>query len=130
LIASKRVISTIVKMVKVFNDKLTKKDIVASPKDVKLDGVILSIDKGLLSEFVDPKFHDSFDNLEQEYLNISFECKFNGKNIKGTDKLSYYAEPMSHSKLGKFLEKYGELKAGQSIKVDYNGKGFGSILVE
>lgn len=117
-------------MVKVFNDKLTKESIVQSPKDVKLDGVITGIEKGLLSEFVDPRVHDKFDNLEQETLNIHFECKFNDKSIKGTDRLAYYSEPMSHSKLGKFLEKYGELKAGQSIKVDYNGKGFGSILVE
>jgi hypothetical protein len=117
-------------MVQIFNEKMTKEQIVQSPKDCVLDGVITSIEKGLFSEFLDEKVHDKFDNLERPTLNLKFECKFQDRTVKGNESIAYYEEPMSNSILGKFLDKYSELKAGQVIKVDYNGKGFGSIKVD
>lgn len=35
-------------MVSVFNENMTKDKVIASPKDVVLDGVIVSIQKGLI----------------------------------------------------------------------------------
>ena len=114
-------------MVKVFNESIDKSKVVESPKDQILDGVIVKIEKGLLSEFIDPQYQEKFDNLEQETLNIEFEVHFNDKILKGNDRFAYYEEPMSNSKLGKFIEKYDEFKAGVKIKIEYNGKGFGKI---
>ena len=117
-------------MVEVFNTKMTKDQVVASPRDEVLTGVIIGIEKGELREFLDPAVHSKFDNLTQETLKIEFEVDFNGKKIKGNDRLAFYAEPMTNSKLGKFLSKYGELESGVAIKVIYDGEGFGKIKVD
>jgi len=117
-------------MAQTFNTNLKKSDVVESPKDIILDGVIVGMEKGLLSEFLDPSVHSKFDNLEQPTLKIHFEVKFKERLIKGNDRLPYYDEPMSNSKLGKFLTKYEELKTEKKIKVEYNDKGFGSIRLE
>lgn len=117
-------------MITEFKENMTKESVIASPKDEVLPGVVLKIEKGLLSEFLDPAVHNKFDNLEQETLRIEFEVSFNDKHIKGNDRLAYYSEPMTNSKLGKFLNKYGELKVGQQIKVIYDGEGFGKIKVD
>ena len=117
-------------MVKMFNEKMTKENVVASPKDEILNGVIIGIEKGLLSEFVKPEVHHKFDNLQQETLNILIDCDFKDKKIKVTDRLPYYAEPMTNSKLGKFLNKYEELIIGAQIKVIFDSDGFGKIKVD
>jgi len=117
-------------MVENFTEKFTKEDIVASPVDETLSGVITQIHKGVLKEFLDIKVHEKFDNLDQETLKIDFEVKFNDMIIKGNDRIAYYKEPMSNSKLGKFLKKYGEFKIGVEIKVNYDGEGFGKISVK
>lgn len=117
-------------MVKDYNTVLTVKDVVASPVDEILDGVIIKIEKGLLSEFIPESVHSKFDNLEQSTLNIHFQTTYNEKNIGGTDRIAFYDEPMTNSKLGKFLTKYEELKVGQKIKVEFNGDGFSSIKLK
>ena len=116
-------------MVKVYDKVLTEKSVVASPKDEILSGIITNIQQGLLSEFIDSSVHSKFDNLHQETLLIEYEVKYGDKILKGNDKFGYYAEPMSNSKLGKFLTKYKELKTGMPIKVMYNAEGFGKIVV-
>lgn len=117
-------------MVSQYSEKQTKSDVVQSPKDEILNGVIVDIKKGLLSEFIDEKHHSKFDNLEQEILEIQFETKFNDNILKGFDKMPYYKDPMSNSKLGKFLTKYEKLEVGTQIKVDYDGDGFGTIKLK
>lgn len=114
-------------MVTEYTENQTKESIIASPRDEILDGVIIKIDKGLLSEFIDPKVHSKFDNLEQPTLNITIDVKFNDKVIKVTDRIAYYKEPMTNSKLGKFLNKYDKLEVGKQIKVFFNSEGFGNI---
>lgn len=117
-------------MVEIFNKTVTKKDIVKSPCDEKVDGVIVSIEKGLLKEFVDEKYHDEFDNLEQEHLLLHYEVNYNDRIVKGTDKLAYYDEPMSNTKMARFVKKYDELKAGVKVKISYNSKGFGTVSLD
>ena len=117
-------------MVSVFNEVLTKASVVESPRDVILDGVIISIEKGLLREFLDESVYSKFDNLDQETLKITYECQYNNKSLLGNDKIAYYSSPGSNSKLGKFLTKYSELKVGLLIKVEYDGEGFGKIKVK
>ena len=117
-------------MVSQYSEKQNKSDVVQSPKDEILNGVIVDIKKGLLSEFVDSQYHTKFDNLEQEQLEIQYETKFKDKILKGFDRIAYYEKPMSNSKLGKFLTKYETLDIGISIKIIYDGDGFGKIKVD
>lgn len=111
--------------------KMTNKDVIESPKDEILDGVITRIDKGMLREFLPENIDETkWTNLEQDTLLIHFETKYNDRNIGGTDRLSYYEKPMSNSKLGKFLSKYKQLAIGQEIKIEFDGEGFSSIKLK
>lgn len=117
-------------MSKLFTEKIDKSVIIESPKDEVLTGVIIQIERGLLSEFVAPEVHSKFDNLDQETLNFTIECTFNGKKFKVNDRIAYYTEPMSNSKLAKFLEKYDTLEVSKQIKVIFDGNGFGKIKLD
>jgi len=117
-------------MVKDFTEKLDKSVVVASPVDEILEGVIIKIERGMLKEFLDPKVHEKFDNLEQDTLKFHLEVKFNDKIINVSDKINYYEEPMNNTKLGKFLNKYDTLGVSKVVKVIFDGKGFGKIKVD
>lgn len=120
-------------MTEVYNSEVTKEDIVASPKDVVVEGEILSINKGLTSEFVDPQYHKDFDeeSLKKEQISIDFEVTFENRKISGNDRMNFYKEPLSATSMAKFLTKYEDgLKVGTKIKVKYNSKGFGKISLD
>ncbi len=120
-------------MTEVYNAEVTKEDIVASPKDEILNGIIISINKGLLSEFVDSQYHKDFDeeSLKKQQLSINFEVTFENRTISGNDRMNFYKEPLSNTSMAKFFTKYdGGLKVGTKIKVQYNSKGFGKISLD
>ena len=117
-------------MVEVFNKKLDKSVIVASPRDEILNGVIVQVEKGLLREFLDESVHSKFDNLDQDTLKFTIECEFDNKKFNVIDRIAFYDEPMSNSKLAKFLNKYDTLEVGKQIKVIFDKDGFGKIKVD
>lgn len=112
------------------NFQKDKSEVVQSPKDEILDGVIIQFQRGKLKEFLKPEVHPKFDNLDQETLVLHFETRFNDKIIKGTDRMPYYEEPMSNSKMGKFLNKYDKMIIGAKVKIMYDGDGFGHIKLD
>lgn len=109
---------------------MNKKSVVQVPKDTILDGVIIDVEKTTWAKIISPEKICKFDEPDQEIILIKFETKYNDSNLKGEDTFKFYENPMANSKLGKFLEKYTDLKVGQSIKVDYNKDGFPSIRIE
>lgn len=116
-----------------FNE--TKEDVVASPKDEILDAVIVSIKKGTLREHfeeIDRKdIIAKFDSgLDDNYIFIDYETKYNELNIKGSDRFRHYSPPMENSNYGKFLMKYSNVGVGGKIKVIFDGKGFSKIKLE
>ena len=117
-------------MVTEFNSVLTKSDVVESPKDVILDGVVIKIERGALKEFLKPEVHSKFDNLDQDTLYFHYEVKFENRIIKGNDKMPYYEKPGSNSNLGKFLNRYNELKSGCIVKIIYDGNGMSNIKLD
>jgi len=117
-------------MVSVYSEKQKKENVVTSPKDEILKGVIISIEKGLLEEFLDESVREKFDNLDQPTLKIYFEYEFNNIKIKGSDRIPYYEKPMENSNLGKFLNKYEKLETEVIIKIIFDSKGFGKIKLD
>ena len=117
-------------MITIFNEVMTKEQVVASPKDEILNGIIIKIEKGLLSEFIPESHHRNFNNLEEETLKIHYEVNYKDKILRGDDRIAYYSAPLSNSNLGRFLNKYEELKAGKEIKIIYNDKGYGKIKLD
>lgn len=114
-------------------EKFEKKkvEIVKSPVDVILDGVILEVNKGKLFDMIPKEVHDSWDNLDKEHLQFKFEVSFEGNNFQGVDRVRFYDPAPINSNLSKLQSKYdGIPNIGDKVKIKYNSKGFGSILIE
>ncbi len=110
--------------------EMDKNQVIETPKDIILNGIVISVTKTTWRNIVDESKLSKFDNPDQEIVNIDFEVGFNEKILKGNDTITYYEQPMSNSKLGKYLIKYEKLKVGQTIKVEYSGDGFPSIKIK
>jgi hypothetical protein len=118
-------------MVKEYISQVNESDIVQSPVDVKLDGVVVKVDIGLMEEFLSDAVKAKFDNLDQETLNITVECKHGDQHVRCTDRISFYKNPHDRAALARYIKKYGgDPQVGQTVKVDFNSKGFGSIVLD
>lgn len=109
---------------------MNKSQVVKSPKDEILKAVVLEVNKTCWAEIIAPEKLGEFDEPNKELVQIKFEASYDDNKLKGEDTFAYYERPMSNSKLGKYLEKYDELKVGQVIKVIYNKDGFGKVKVD
>lgn len=109
---------------------MNKSQVVRSPKDEILKAVVLEVNKTCWAEIISPEKLGRFDEPKKQLVQIKFETTFENNRLKGEDTFAYYPEPMSNSKLGKYLEKYDELKVGQVIKVIYDKDGFGKVKVD
>jgi kynurenine formamidase len=109
---------------------ITKEDIVESPKEIVLDGRVIDVKKTTWKEIISPDKIGKFDNPDKEIVLIKFECLYNGVYFKGEQTFPYYEKPMSNSKMGMYLLKYGDFEPGKAIKVFYNSKSFPEIVLE
>lgn len=109
---------------------MNKSVVVRSPKDEILEAIIIDVNKTKWSEIISTEKINTFDEPDKALVQIKFEAAFEGKILKGDDKFTYYENPMSNSKLGKFLERYEDLDVGVKIKVIYDKDGFGKILLD
>ncbi len=115
--------------------KETKEDIVETPKDIVLEGVIVGIKKGTLQEHFDeierPDIAAKFTKgLDDTYIFVEYETAHNGLNIKGSDRFKHYSPPMDNSNYGKFLMKYSNVGIGGKIKIMFNGEGFSKVILD
>lgn len=110
--------------------EITKKDVIESPKEIILDGVITGINKTKWENILTEEQLTRFENKDQDIIVISYEVSFNNSQVKGKDTFVYYEAPNSNSKLGKFLTRYEELKVGGKIRVFFNVKGHSNIVID
>lgn len=104
----------------------SKDDIVESPKDVIVDAVVDSFEVTTWREFLDDETKSSkFDNPDKDIIVVRYTDTENGYN--GTDTINLMNPPSDRSKIGKYLNRYGDFAKGQSIKVEYDGEGFSRI---
>ena len=110
----------------------TKVEILKSPVDVILDGVILSVDKGLLSEMIPKERQAGWDNLDKVHLTYQFECQYEGNHFKGDDRVRFYDPAPSGSNIAKLQNKYGGKipGVGDTVKIVYGSDGFGKIKLD
>ena len=111
--------------------KISSKNVVESPKDQIMDGVITAIsDKTTWNDHLtamgNEKAIAKFPNPGQEIINVSYEVT-KDPSLKGTDQVAYYDKPRDRSKLGKLLTKYGDLDVGTKIKIKFNGDGYSEM---
>ena len=112
--------------------KISSKNVVESPKDAILEGVITEVsEKSTWREHLtaqgNEKSIDKFPNPDQEIINISYVVK-GDESLTGFDTVAYYNKPKDRSKLGKLLMKYGDLDKGTVIKIQFDGEGYSSIV--
>ena len=111
---------------------MNKGQVIEAPKDVGLQGAMLSVKKATWEEILNPEQLEKFkeESRKEERVLIEYEVHFQGRGVFGKENYPYHESPSSNSLLGKFLIKYTDLKAGQEIKVIYNSEGIGRILLE
>lgn len=112
------------------NIHVTKEIVVESPKDTVLDGVIVEAYKTTWREIIDPKKIENFNEPDKEIVQLKWQTKYKDKVLSGDDTFAFYKEPMSNSKMGKFLLKYSELGIGIPVKIIFSGEGFGTIKLD
>ena len=109
---------------------MNKKQVVQVPKDTVLSGVIINVEKTTWEKIISPDKISRFENPQDEIVHITYEVQYENRTLKGDETFNYYDAPMANSKLGMFLEKYDDLKAGIQIKIDYNAEGHPSIRLK
>ena len=105
------------------------------PKDLILEGVIVEIKDGRVSDFVTnlEKWKGSH---QQTAINVSVEVEAEGKKTILEQVFTYndvngITEYTINSNLGKFKKKYGELPGlAQQVKIQTDGDGFGRIKLD
>ena len=104
--------------------EFTTNDVVQLPTNEVIDGVVLGM------EIVDAKdvWGDKAKNPKQKVLKIRYEVL--GYGIHGEEIVNYYpkGQVSSRSKLGQIINRYGGLKVGLRIKVDFDAKSNYKIL--
>jgi len=105
----------------------TSKDVIKSPKDTVLRGKVISAEKTTWRKIIDPDKISKFDEPDKDIIQVKYEVEFEGTNISGSDTMAYFEKPMSNSKMGKYLEKYGSFEVGQDISVDFDDKGYSKL---
>lgn len=106
---------------------MSKKQVVETPKEKILDGIITKCEKGTWRDIIEPDKLDKFDNPDAELVILELEVKHNDRIIKVSDKFRYYDPAPDSSKLGRFLLKYETLDVQTKVKVDFNSEGYASI---
>jgi len=109
---------------------IKKSDVVESPKDELLNGVIIEANKTTWAEIISPDKIMKFEEPNKAIVQVKYEVEFNGTHFKGEDTFAYYDKPMSNSKLGQYLLKYDSFEPGTKVKVLYDVQGFGKIKVD
>ena len=112
------------------NFKMTKDKVVQSPKDEILEGVIIEVNKTTWANIIPADKLHKFTEVDKHIIQIKYETMFKNNSLKGEETYTYYENPMSNSKLGKYLMKYESLEVGKKIKVLFNKDGYSSIMIE
>jgi len=105
------------------------------PKDSILDGVIIDIKDGKVSDFVLNLDKWKGDH-QQSAINVAVEVDSNGNKVTIEQLFTYkdnngVTEFPANSNLGKFKKKYGELpSAAKQVKIQTNNDGFGKIKID
>lgn len=114
--------------------QLDIKKFIETPTDAIEDGTITKLTmmtwrEKLTRQMTDPtKLAEAlkkFDNPEETIVLVEFET--NKEKIKGDDAIKHYDPCPTNSKLGKITAKYGNLKVGLPIKIEFDGNGYSSI---
>jgi len=105
------------------------------PKDSILDAVIISINDGVVKDFVQNT--EKWKDKEQPAIELTVDIKTDDEIVKHNQVFTYEAGEDgktlygAKSNLGKFEKKYGSLpKVGLAVKIVTDDSGFGTIKLE
>jgi hypothetical protein len=67
-------------------------------------------------------------SIDDKIVVIQYET--NDGKYSGEEKCTYFENPHEKSKLGRIIKKYGGLKVGMKVAIDFDGKGYTSIRLD
>jgi len=105
------------------------KDLKELPKDVILPAVIIGVDIKTWREILSPESLAKFDenSIDQPQVIITYECQ----GYRRDDKFTYYEQPSTRSKLGRYMVKYDKFpEIGDEIKVQFDDEGRSNIVIK
>jgi hypothetical protein len=103
--------------------------VIESPKDEVLEAIIVSVEKTTWRNIISPEKLNKFDSPDEEIVEIKYQTKFKGNTLTNSETYKFYDFPMSNSKLGLFLTKYGDLEVEKKIKVYFDENGVPKITL-
>jgi len=105
------------------------KDLKELPKDVILPAVVIGVDIKTWREILSPESLDKFDeeSRDQAQVIVTYECQ----GYRRDDKFSYYEQPSTGSKLGRYMVKYDKFpQVADEIKVQFDDEGRSTIVIK
>jgi hypothetical protein len=109
---------------------INKSVVVETPKEIILQATVIQANKTTWAEIISADKISKFTEPEKEIVQIIAEVNHNGEIFKIEDNFNYFEKPMSNSKMGQYLNKYNEIKVGQTIKVMFNKDGHAKICFD
>jgi len=105
------------------------KDLKELPKDVILPAVIIGVDIKTWREILSPESLAKFDenSVDQPQVIVTYESQ----GYRRDDKFTYYEQPSTGSKLGRYMVKYDKFpEIGDEIKVQFDDEGRSNIVIK
>jgi hypothetical protein len=109
-------------------DEYSREDVVERPKNETREGVVVDVEmttaKAIFGDNLLPKQYP-----DRRMINVTYEIAELG--LRGSKALTFFppGSVPSNSGLGRFLKRYGSLKPGTLVKVDFDGEGKYNLLV-
>lgn len=102
-------------------------DVIQLPKDTTEDATVLSVTQETWTQHLNEEQVKKFKDPDVMQVFVKYETQESG--FVGEDSLRHYEKPTSGTKLGKYLNKYGDFEVGQQIKILWDGNSKPSIML-
>lgn len=108
------------------------------PKDSVLDGIIINLEDGVVSQFISESAKQKWDgDLSSNAILVTVQVKLDDEQSENFDQMFTYIDQegetfyTENSNIGKFHKKYGSLPVlEQKVKVMTNSDGFAKIKID
>lgn len=112
-------------------DKLNVGDVSSRPKETAVDDCeVTAVRRGTREDFY-PETEEAdleYGSMDDEMVQIEVEVDHEGETIPVTDDMRFYENLTDRTHLGRYVQKYGAPEKGQSVTVEFDEEGNGSIV--
>lgn len=95
------------------------------PKNKVVEGVIVDLELKTWKELIPADKINKFKDPNEKQIIVKYDVE----GLIITEKLKYEETPFSTTRLGKFINRYGALKVGTKIQVNFDHESKATILI-